>query len=159
MDDETYRKISNTRRTNSPNLIVPRLVLQLSLPNPMKPGVKSRMIEYYTSVIPKWWGSIDIYNIYFWSELNNSKLNCARATAFIFDTRTDVLLKVSTFLRQKMSRSGENSNPLNALRNIIHLEPTQHCTYSGNISLVTSAHLRYHQIIVWLKTPLKRLKA
>ena len=38
-----YRKISNTRRTKSPNLIVSRLVLQLSLPNPMKPGVKSRM--------------------------------------------------------------------------------------------------------------------
>ena len=39
----TYRKISNIRRTISPNLNVSRLVLQLSLPNPMKPGVKSRM--------------------------------------------------------------------------------------------------------------------
>ena len=39
----TYRKISNIRRTKSPNLNVSRLVLQLSLPNPMKPGVKSRM--------------------------------------------------------------------------------------------------------------------
>ena len=38
-----YRKISNIRRTESPNLNVSRLVLQLSLPNPMKPGVKSRM--------------------------------------------------------------------------------------------------------------------
>ena len=37
-----YRKISNIRRTQSPNLNVPRLVLKLSLPNPMKPGVKSR---------------------------------------------------------------------------------------------------------------------
>ena len=38
-----YRKISNIRRTKSPNLIVPRLVLQFSLLNPMKPGVRSRM--------------------------------------------------------------------------------------------------------------------
>ena len=39
----TYRKTSNIRGTESPNLNVSRLVLQLSLPNPMKPGVKSRM--------------------------------------------------------------------------------------------------------------------
>ena len=38
-----YRKISNIRRTKSPKLNVSRLVLQLLLPNPMKPGVKSRM--------------------------------------------------------------------------------------------------------------------
>ena len=38
-----YRKISNIGRTKSPNLNVSRLVLQLSLPNPIKPGVKSRM--------------------------------------------------------------------------------------------------------------------
>ena len=38
-----YRKISNIRRTKSPNLNVSRLVLLLSLPNPTKPGVKSRM--------------------------------------------------------------------------------------------------------------------
>ena len=31
-------------------------------------------------------------------------VNCARAMAFIFDTRTDVLMKVSKFLRQKMSQ-------------------------------------------------------
>ena len=41
--DGTHHKISNIRRTKSPNLNVSRLVLQLSLPNPMKPGVKSRM--------------------------------------------------------------------------------------------------------------------
>ena len=35
--------ISNIRRTKSSNLIVPRLVLQLSLPNTMKPGVRSRI--------------------------------------------------------------------------------------------------------------------
>ena len=38
-----YCKISNISHTKSPNLTVSRLVLQLSMPNPMKPGVKSRM--------------------------------------------------------------------------------------------------------------------
>ena len=38
-----YRKICNIRRTKYPNLNVSRLVLQLCLPNPMKPDVKSRM--------------------------------------------------------------------------------------------------------------------
>ena len=38
-----YRKISNTRRTQSQNINVSRLVLQLSLPNPLKPGVKLKM--------------------------------------------------------------------------------------------------------------------
>ena len=38
-----YRKISNIRCTKSQNLIESCLVLQLSLPNPLNPGVKSRM--------------------------------------------------------------------------------------------------------------------
>ena len=38
-----YRKISNIRRTKSPNLNVSRLVLPLYLPNPVKLGVKLRM--------------------------------------------------------------------------------------------------------------------
>ena len=38
-----YRQISNMRLTKSPNLNVAHLVLQLSLPNPFKPGIKSRM--------------------------------------------------------------------------------------------------------------------
>ena len=38
-----YRKISNIRRTKSPNLNVPRLILQLSLSNPMKLGARLRM--------------------------------------------------------------------------------------------------------------------
>ena len=37
------RKISNIRRTNSQYFNNSRFVLQLSLPNPLKPGVKSRM--------------------------------------------------------------------------------------------------------------------
>ena len=39
----TYRKISNIRRTKSQNLNDSHLVLKSSLPNPLKPGVKSRM--------------------------------------------------------------------------------------------------------------------
>ena len=48
---------------------------------------------------------------YFWSKVNIWNVNCARATAFIFDTRTGVLGKVSKFLRQKMSRPEGDSNP------------------------------------------------
>ena len=38
-----YREVSNIRRTKSQNLNASRLILQLSLPNPLKPGVKMRM--------------------------------------------------------------------------------------------------------------------
>ena len=38
-----YRQISNIRRTNSHKSNVSRLVLQLSVPNPLKPGIKLRM--------------------------------------------------------------------------------------------------------------------
>ena len=38
-----YRQISNVRRTKSQQLNVSRLILQLSSPYPLKPGVKSRM--------------------------------------------------------------------------------------------------------------------
>ena len=40
---------------------------------------------------------------YFWSKVNIWNVNCARATTFIFNTWTGVV-KVSKFLRQKMSR-------------------------------------------------------
>ena len=40
---DTYRKVSNIRRTKSANSNVSHLVLQLSLPIPIKPGVKSKM--------------------------------------------------------------------------------------------------------------------
>ena len=39
----TYRKTSSISRTKSQNLNASRLVLQLSLHNPLKPGVKSSM--------------------------------------------------------------------------------------------------------------------
>ena len=38
-----YRQVSNIRRTKSQNLKDYRTVLRLSLPNPLKPDVKSRM--------------------------------------------------------------------------------------------------------------------
>ena len=38
-----YHQFSNIRRTQSPNINVSRLVLQLSLPSPLKPHVKLRM--------------------------------------------------------------------------------------------------------------------
>ena len=41
-----YRKISDIRRTKYQNLNDSRLILQLSLPNPLTPGVKSRMKMY-----------------------------------------------------------------------------------------------------------------
>ena len=40
---DKYRQFSNIRRTQSQNIIVSHLVLQLSLPNPLKPCVKLRM--------------------------------------------------------------------------------------------------------------------
>ena len=39
----SYRKVSNIRHTQSQNLNDFHLVLQSSLPNPLKPGAKSRM--------------------------------------------------------------------------------------------------------------------
>ena len=41
--DSDGRKIINISRTTSQNLNDSRLVLQLSLPSPLKPGVKLRM--------------------------------------------------------------------------------------------------------------------
>ena len=40
-DTISYRKVSNIRRTKFQNLNDSRLVLQLSVPNPLKPSVKS----------------------------------------------------------------------------------------------------------------------
>ena len=48
---------------------------------------------------------------YFWSKVNIWYVNCARATAFIFDTWTGAVVNVSKFLRQKMSRPEGDSNP------------------------------------------------
>ena len=40
---DNYRQVSNIRRTKSQHLKDSRTVLRLSLPNPLKPDVKSRM--------------------------------------------------------------------------------------------------------------------
>ena len=41
--ENKYRQISNISCTKFKNLYVSRPILQLSLPNPLKPGVKWRM--------------------------------------------------------------------------------------------------------------------
>ena len=43
VSDVQYRQVSNIRHTESQHLKDSRSVLQLSLPNPLKPDVKSRM--------------------------------------------------------------------------------------------------------------------
>ena len=40
---QSYHQTSNISRTKSPNLNVYRLILHVPLPNPLKPGVESRM--------------------------------------------------------------------------------------------------------------------
>ena len=47
---------------------------------------------------------------YFLNKVKIWNVFCAQATAFIFDTRTGVLVKVSTFLRQKIPRPEGDSN-------------------------------------------------
>ena len=42
-EDLEYCQSSNIWHTKSQNLTVSHLILQLSLPNPLKPGVKSKM--------------------------------------------------------------------------------------------------------------------
>ena len=52
-----------------------------------------------------WW------NKYFVCKVNIWNVNCALTTAFIFDSRTDVVEKMLEILRQKMSRPRRDSNP------------------------------------------------
>ena len=59
--NSTYCQICNIRRTQSPNINVSRLVLQLYLPNPLKPGVKF-MGYFHTLLTVEWrcsWSSAD----------------------------------------------------------------------------------------------------
>ena len=62
---------------------------------------------------------------YLSSKVNIWNVNYVQATAFIFDTRTDVLVKLSIILSLKMSRPDEDSNP--NLR--IHAECSNHLSY------------------------------
>ena len=63
---------------------------------------------------------------YFSSKVYIWNVNCARATAFIFDTRTSILVKVSKCLRQKMSRPEGGSLNLR-----IHAECSKLLSYPG----------------------------
>ena len=72
-------------------------------------------------------GNIDIFvwrYRYFWSKVNIWYVNCGWATAFIVDTPTGVLVKVSKFLRQKMSRPERDSDtqPLDSWRMLWPIE-------------------------------------
>ena len=68
------------------------------------PRVKMRVLQSK----PLW--TLSTIHI-FLSTVNTWNVNCARATAFIFDTRPVVLVKLSKILRQKMSRPEGDSNP------------------------------------------------
>ena len=62
-------------------------------------------------VVSALWLAPYLTKLVFWSKVNIWYVNCAHATAFILDTRTGVLVKVSKFLRQKMSWPEGDSNP------------------------------------------------
>ena len=62
-----YHETSNISRTKSQSVNVFRLVLQLSLPNPLKPCVKSRMevpLEQRRQAMPKYIWMINIFIAY-----------------------------------------------------------------------------------------------
>ena len=67
-------------------------------------AIRARHLLFYIVEYWLWW-----YR-YFRSKVNIWNVNCARATAFIFDTRKCILWKVSKFLRQKNSRPEGDSN-------------------------------------------------
>ena len=48
---------------------------------------------------------------YFWSKVNIWNVNCVRATAFIFDTRMDVLVKMSKFFETENVSTWEGLEP------------------------------------------------
>ena len=75
-----------------------------------------------TFAVPYLWKLAVVLLIFFKEKLAFWNVNYKRATAFIFDTRTYVLVEVSKFLRQKMSRPEWNSTP--NLR--IHAECSNH---------------------------------
>ena len=64
---------------------------------------------------------------YFWSKVYIWYVNCAQATAFIFDTRTGVLVKVSNFLDRKCIDMRGTRTP--NLR--IHAECSNLLSYQG----------------------------
>ena len=70
---------------------------------------------------------------YFCSQFNIRNVNYAKATAFIFDARSDVLVKVSGFFNQKISQPEGGSNP--NLR--IHAKCSNHFSCHGQALAAT----------------------
>ena len=84
-------------------------------------------------------GVIHTVKIYFWSQVNIWNVSCARATTFIFDTRTDVLVKVSKFLRQKcLDLRGNRTSIFGLMPNGL------------NISSIRTRHLLSRVFEYWL---------
>ena len=77
---------------------------------------------------------------------------CARATSFIFDTRTDVLVTVSTFLRQKMSRPGVNGFETENVSIWGGLQPPTFKFMPNTIAIwaIRARHLLSHVFEYWL---------
>ena len=72
---------------------------------------------------------------YFWSKVNFWNVNCARATAFIFDTRTSVLGKVSkSWDRKCIDLSGTQTPNLR-----INAECSDLLSYQGHMLLNTGS--------------------
>ena len=84
---------------------------------------------------------------YFWSKVNIWNVNCARATAVIFDTRTDVLVKVSKFLKQHTMKQLLQSNYFSNHKNKSATVRTTFCMDSichRNKNLFTYVYIRVH---------------
>ena len=87
-----------------------------------------------------------LFIIYFWSKVTIWNVNCARARAFIFDTWTGVLVKVSKCLRQKMYRPEGSRTP--NLR--IHDECSNLLSYQGQTFTVPCfEHWLWQYRYVW----------
>ena len=80
---------------------------------------RARHLLYYVFKYWLWWYTYLRRRVNIWT------VKCAREQAFILDTRTGVRVKLSTFLREKMSRSEGDSTP----------QPSDSCECSN--------HLRY----------------
>ena len=79
------------------------------------------MDEYMTGDIRIFWIRFNIWNI-----------NCARATVFIFDTRTGVLVKVSFLETEKyLDLRGTRTR-----KHRIHVECSNHLSYQGKAFVV-----------------------
>ena len=81
-------------------------------------GIKWTSSTIFSTTYPIQWQKFSYFQFnysngvnYIWSKTNIWNANYARATAFIFATWTDVFVKVSKLLRQKMSRPEGDSNP------------------------------------------------